>query len=108
MENQRVNGAKNALSSMLFYYIYALKEAGYTDPKQEASEEIGKMISLADEQAHLVSEDAKLHGKLSESVELAVKLLSDMHKYDEESISIIRGVLTLIHESFNKQQAEAE
>lgn len=109
MEDQRVNGAKNALGSMLFYYVYALKEAGYPDPKQEASEEVGRMISLADEQVQLVSEDAKLKGKLSENIGLALKLIEGMEngkEYDSESLRIIRDILLSVSESFNRQEEE--
>lgn len=105
MENLKLHGAKNALSSMLFYYVYALKEEGYVDPKQIASEEVGKMISLADEQTQFVIEDSKSKGKLSESISLSIQLLSDMERnkqYDEESISIVKGVLLSITESVEK------
>lgn len=104
-ESTKLYGAKNALGSMLFYYMYALREEGYADPKQAASEEIGKMISLADEQARFVIEDAKADGKLSESTSLAVQLLSNMEdsrQYDGESVGIVKGVLMSIAESIEK------
>lgn len=98
----RIEGAKNALSSMLFYYIYALKESGCEDPKQTASEEIGKMIGLADEQTQFVIEDAKHSYKLSENMGLAIELLNNMEKakkYDAETVGIVKNVIAAFKES---------
>ena len=56
MEDNKISGAKNALQTMLFYYLYSLID-NVEDPKQYIATELGKMINLSEEHIQYVKLD---------------------------------------------------
>ena len=98
MADNRTYGAKQALQNMLFYYMFELS-AEYENPKDVITKELGEMIDLSEEMAEYVRTNISLKNKLSENLEMCVKLLKKEEEAkvpDKESIKIVRRVLETI------------
>lgn len=98
MEDNKINGAKNGVQTMLFYYLSSLIGT-VEDPKQYIATEMGKMIDLSEEQIQYVKMDIANENKLIENLSSAISLLENMEKTgkpDFESIKIVRSILEIM------------
>lgn len=101
----RLESSKAAVQNMLFYYITTLIDCGVKDPKQKIATEISGMIDLSEEQAMYVKSNISLDSKILEGLSSSIDLLKDMEKsgkIDQESISIVINLLSVIKDSCEK------
>lgn len=95
MEDVRISGAKQAVQTMLFYYLTTLIGV-VEDPKQYIATEMAQMIDLSEEQARYVGMHIGTNGKVIEGLSSSISLLDGMDKkqqFDQESVRIVKGVL---------------
>lgn len=99
MEDNKISGAKNALQTMLFYYLYSLID-NVEDPKQYIATELGKMINLSEEQIQYVKLDVATNNLL-ENLSYSISLLEHIEKtgkLDIQSIKIVKDILKILME----------
>ena len=100
MEDAKISGAKQAVQTMLFYYLTTLIGV-YKDPKQYIASEMAEMIDLSEDQARFVSMHIGTNGKVMESLTSSISLLEGMEKtgqFDANSVHIVKGMLTALRE----------
>lgn len=106
MENNgQIEGSKQALQNMLYYYAISLKESGIKDVKQKIATDIGSMIELSEEQINFVIDSMTSKNKTSDNLENCIKLLESMkktNKIDIESMNIIIPILTIMKDDYIK------
>ena len=94
-----VNGHKNAVVDMLFYYIHSLIVQGVEDPIQVVSTELPEMIHASMEQIEYVKMNTLQDDKLVENLDSSIGLLSSMEEsksLDLESLRIVKGILEIM------------
>lgn len=100
MEDAKISGAKQAVQTMLFYYLTTLIGV-IDDPKQYIASEMADMIDLSEDQARFVSMHIGTNAKVMESLTSSISLLEVMEKnnqYDANSVHIVKGLLTALKE----------
>lgn len=108
MDNSKINGAKHSVQTMLFYYLSSLIGT-VEDPKQHIATEMGAMINLSEEQIQYVQMSVANNNKVLENLSSSIALLENMEKtgkLDLDSIGIVKGILTIIHEQCTKALEE--
>ena len=101
MENLKTEGAKNAVQTMLFYYISSLIGT-VEDPKQYIANQISEMIDLSEEQANYVKLNLALENKLLDNLKSSIQLLDKKKKkktLDLDSIKIVKGILNIMYDN---------
>lgn len=94
-----MNGIKNAVVDMLYYYIHSLIAQGIEDPLQVISTELPEMIHCSMEQIEYVKMNTLQNNKLVENLDSSINLLGIMEEsktLDLESIKIIKGILEIM------------
>lgn len=97
-----MNGNKNAVVDMLFYYIHSLIKQGVEDPLQVISTELPEMIHCSMEQIEYVKMNVLQDNKLVENLDSSIGLLSSMEEsktLDLESIKIVKGILEIMRDN---------
>ena len=103
MDN-RLEGAKNSLRTMMYYYVVALTENGESDPKKVIAEEMAEMLALTEEQTAYVVDRVTKRTPIVEQAKCAVELLQAIeksNKLDKESIRIVRKLIESIITNYN-------
>lgn len=100
MEDAKILGAKQAVQTMLFYYLTTLIGV-FDDPKRHIASEMADMIDLSEDQARFVSMHIGTNGKVMESLTSSISLLEGMEKegrFDANTVHIVKGLLTALKE----------
>ena len=104
MDN-RLDGARSNVKTMLYYYIVALMEAGDQDPKETIASQIADMIGLSEDQVAFVKDKMTQRTTLEQQLECAIELLHAIEKskkLDIESVRIVRKLLASILDSYKE------
>ena len=110
MTNNKEYGAKQAVQTMLFYYLSSLIGT-VEDPKQHIASELGAMINLSNEQIQYVKLSLATEDKIISNFESCIQLLDsikDKDSLDLESIRIVKDVLTIMKETCQKTLKDFE
>ena len=103
MGNNKLDGAKDATQSMLFYYLLSLSQSGVEDPKQLIATELGKMINLSEEQIEYVITETKTNNRILDNIDSCIKLLNNIletKNMDYDSIKIVTGILSYMKDEY--------
>ena len=104
MDN-KLDGARSNLKTMLYYYIVALVEAGDPDPKETICKQIADMVGLAEDQIAFVEDKLKSRTTMDQQLECAVELLQAIeksNKLDMESVRIVKKLIQSIRASYKE------
>lgn len=104
MDN-KLDGARNNVRTMLYYYIVALVEAGDPNPKETITKQIGDMIGLAEDQIAFVEDKLTSRTTMDQQLECAVELLQAIEKskkLDMESVRIVTKLIQSIRASYKE------
>ena len=102
MENSKEFGAKQAVQTLMFYYLSSLI-GKVDDPKQVIASELGAMIGLSENQIQYVHMGIK-NNEVIENFNSCIRLLDtmkDRDSFDLDSVKIIKSILTIM-----KQECE--
>lgn len=92
----QVESARKATTDMLFYMIAALVEDGDEDPKQTVATDLGKMISLSEDQVRFVLAHINDGSHYLKDIEDAISLIESG---DKKSIDIAIKLLKAVCEA---------
>jgi hypothetical protein len=110
MTDNKSYGAKQAVQTMLFYYLSSLITT-VEDPKQYIASELGSMIDLSEEQIQYVKLSLATEDKVLSNFESCIQLLDamkDKDSVDLESIKIVKDVLILMKDACKKTLEDFE
>lgn len=111
MENSKEYGAKQAVQTMLFYYLSSLITNHVEDPKQQIASELGAMIDLSEEQIQYVKMSLATEDKVLSNLDSCIQLLDAIHdkeSFDLESIKIVQNVLSIMKKACQKTLEDFE
>jgi len=95
MESSKAAGAKEAVSTMMFYYLSSLIGT-QEDPKQYIAGELGNMIGLTEDQIAYVRSTINTDNKIISSLQTSIDLLNNMlesKKIDIDSMNIVIEIM---------------